>query len=302
MSMDSLHLLYTFREVAALASFSRAAARLRISRPTVTKHVAELEKRFDVRLLNRSTRAVSLTNAGQILLDCSEPLVEMAELTNAELRGHARHPQGRLRVAVPYGLDRTGFPHVLGQFMQAYPDVHVELHVTNRVIDLVQEGCDLALRVGRLRDENLIVRRLARVNWVLCATPQYWARKGMPVRPDELLAHAILGFAGPGGTTDLPFCANDEGYSLPVQTRMEADDPALLLSMALEGLGVASLPWALARPHLERGALVPVLGEFMPRDIWFHAAYVQRRHNSAALRTLLNFLESHPGRLPEAGV
>lgn len=290
--MDSLQLLHTFREVADRGSFSRAAVRLRMARPTVSKHVAELERRFEVRLLHRSTRAVSLTDAGRVLLDRSGPLIEMAAMTRAEVRGHASQPRGRLRVTVAHGLESTGLTDILGAFIRAHPDVHLALQMTNRRVDMVQDGCDLALRVGRLRDENLIVRRLARVEWVTCASPHYWARAGSPAHPDELHRHGILGLTRPGGTVELPFLIDGQECSIAMQARMEADEPSILLRLALQGLGVVSLPDAIARPHLERGTLVPVLDAFRPRDIWFHAAYVERRHRSAALRTLLAFLES----------
>ncbi|MDM0012598.1 LysR family transcriptional regulator [Variovorax sp. J22P168] len=290
--MDSLQLLHTFREVAARGSFSRAAVRLRVSRPTVSKHVAELERRFDVRLLHRSTRAVSLTDAGQVLLDRSEPLVEMAAMAGAELREHASRPRGRLRIAVSHGLDFTGLPDILSKFMTDCPDVHLGLHVTHRQDDLAQDGCDLALRVGRLRDENLIVRRLARVDWVVCASPQYWARSRMPAHPEELHRHELLGLSSGQGPIELPFQENGKACRLQLQSRMQADEASLLLPMALQGFGAVSLPVAIVRPHLENGALVSVLEDFMPRDIWFHAAYAQRRHHSAALRSLLGCLES----------
>lgn len=289
--MDSLQLIHTFREVAARGSFSRAATRLRISKPTVSKHVAELEKRFDVRLLNRSTRAVSLTDAGQVLLERSAPLIEMAALTRAELQGHASRPRGRLRVTAPYGLERTAFPDILGEYMRSHPDVHISLRVTNGAVDLVEDACDIALRLGRLRNDNLIVRRLARVDWVLCATPQYWARRGMPAQPEDMRTHEVLSFISRAGSALLPFEVDGQACEVPVTSRMECNEPSALVGIALGGLGAVAVPAVLARPHLERGALVPVLRDFMPRDIWFHAAYAQRRHNSAALRSLLGFLE-----------
>ncbi len=168
--MDGLDLLKAFREVAERGSFSRAATVLGTSKATVSKYVAQLEERFGVRLLNRSTRAVSLTDAGQLLLERSKPLMEMVELTQTELQEHAGHPRGRLRITAPHGFAQSAFPTVLGEFMKTYPDVHVSLHLSNRVIDLVEEGVDIALRLGRIRDENLIVRRLRQMELVLCAS------------------------------------------------------------------------------------------------------------------------------------
>lgn len=290
--MDGLDLLKAFREVAARGSFSRAATVLGVSKASVSKYVAQLETRFGVRLLNRSTRSVSLTDAGHLLLERSKPLMEMVELTQSELQEHAGHPRGRLRVTAPHGLAQSTFPGILGEFIAAYPDVHVSLHLSNRVIDLVEEGVDIALRLGRIRDENLIVRRLRQMDLALCATPGYWAKRGLPKKPDDMRRHDVLTYSLAGGAPHLPFEVDGLPYSVPVHSRMDANDAAPLVGAALAGLGAVCVPAMMAQSHIERGALVPVLKEYMPRDLWLYAAYSQRRHNSAALRALLDFLET----------
>ncbi len=290
--MDGLDLLKAFREVAARGSFSRAATALGVSKANVSKYVAQLEERFGVRLLNRSTRSVSLTDAGQLLLDRSQPLMEMIQLTQNELQDHAGHPRGRLRITAPHGLTQGSFLGLIGAFMSTYPDVHVSLHLSNRVIDLVEEGVDVALRMGRIRDENLIVRRLRLMDLALCAAPSYWARRGMPVKPDDMRRHDVLTYSLAGGPPQLPFEVDGKPYSVPVTSRMDANDAAPLIGVALAGLGAICVPTMMAQQHIERGALVPVLKEYMPRDLWLYAAYTQRRHNSAALRALLDFLEA----------
>jgi len=300
--MDGLDLLKTFREVAARGSFSRAAIALGMSKANVSKYVAQLEKRFGVRLLNRSTRSVSLTDAGHLLLERSKPLMEMVELTESELQEHAGRPRGRLRITAPHGLVQSGFPSILGDFIAAYPDVHVSLHLSNRVIDLVEEGVDVALRLGRIRDENLIVRRLKNMDLALCATPAYWARRGLPAQPDDMRKHDVLTYSLAGSSPSLPFEVNGEPYSVPVKSRMDANDGAPLIGVALAGLGAVCVPAMMVQPHIERGALVPVLKEYMPRDLWLYAAYTQRRHNSAALRALLDYLETRVGHHPPAPV
>ncbi|CAN7190259.1 LysR family transcriptional regulator [Variovorax sp. LjRoot290] len=289
--MDGLDLLKAFREVAERGSFSRAAKVLGTSKATVSKYVAQLEERFGVRLLNRSTRSVSLTDAGQLLLERSKPLMEMVELTQSELQEHAGHPRGRLRITAPHGFAQSAFPDILSEFIKTYPDVHVSLHLSNRVIDLVEEGVDIALRLGRIRDENLIVRRLRQMDLVLCAAPSYWARRGLPKKPDDMRSHDVLTYSLAEGAPHLPFEVDGKPYIVPVQSRMDANDAAPLIGAALAGLGAVCVPAMMAQSHVERGALVPVLKEYMPRDLWLYAAYSQRRHNSAALRALLDFLE-----------
>ena len=295
--MDGLNLLKTFLEVANVGSFSRAASKLGISKASASKHVATLEARFNVRLMNRSTRAVTLTDAGRLLQLRSAPLMEMVESTQSELQAHGSRPSGRLRVAGLHGLVQTDFPSLLSEFLTLYPDVHIDLQIGNRVVDLVEEGVDIALRFGRIGDENLIVRRLQRVELTLCATPSYWAwaGRGIPQTIDDMRQHDVLTYSLSGGAPHIPFEVDGEPYNLPIYGRMDANDSSTLIAAALAGIGAVCVPALLAQPYTESGSLVPVLKEFMPRDIWLYAAYTQRRHNSAALRALLKLLETRMG-------
>lgn len=288
--MDSLDLVKTFREVALRRSFSRAAIALGMSKASVSKRVAELEANCGVRLLNRSTRSLSLTDAGEVLLERSVQLVENAERTLADLQEFAIKPQGRLRMTAPSGLANEWLTGVLIDFMDQHPDVSISIDFTNRDVDLVEEGVDIALQGGRIEDLNLIVRRLAPVQTVLCASPGYWARHGLPKVPEDLERHALLRFSVmPQGY--LPLQKDGQAMPIAVRARMDSNEPAALIELALRGAGITMVPMFMARPPLERGALVPVFAEHMPRDIWIYAAYSQRRHNSAALRAMLDFLE-----------
>ncbi len=299
--MDGLDLIKTFREVAFRRSFSRAAISLGMSKATLSRYVAELEDRSGVRLLNRSTRSLSLTDAGQVLLERSTELVAMAENTLNDLQAHGAHPRGRLRMSAPHGLIAGWLSDVIAEFIKLYPDVYVSLVFTNSAIDLIEEGIDIHLTGGRIDDMNLIVRRLVQFEMVVCASPSYWAQRGMPRVPEDLARHDVLSYSA-APATHLRFEAAGEAYEVPVHSRMEANDAVALIELALRGAGVAYVPEPLAQSHLERGALVPVLREHMPHDHWLYAAYSQRRHNSAAMRAMLDFLEqsvaSNGGGLP----
>lgn len=291
-TMDTLELIRTFQEVAQRSSFSGAARVLNVSKANVSKYVSTLETRLGVRLLNRSTRSVSLTDAGNLLLQRSTPLMQMIDSTRAELQDHAREPSGRLRVTAPHGLLQTGLSQLLGEFMQKYPAVTLCLHLDNRMIDMIEEGIDVALRVSRIGNDNLIVRKLQPVAFVVAATPTYWADHGLPNHPEDLSDHDALTHSMYGGSSEWRFEVDGEPLSVPVRSRMDATDAAPLVCVALQGMGVVCLPRLLLEPHLDSGALQPVLQEFSPRDVWLYAAYVQRRHNSAALKALLAFLEA----------
>lgn len=289
--MDSLDLIRTFREVAALGSFSKAARRLDMSKATVSKYVAELETRFGVRLLNRSTRSVSLTDAGQLLLDRSQPVLEMVELTQAELQERANEPRGRLRIAAPYGMASGDLPNLLAEFMGYYPEVTITLQLSNHT-DLAEDGIDVELRFGPIENENLIVRKLLQMHMVVCASPLYWKKHGTPERPEELAVHDALTLLRQGSHPVWRFEHGGQVIDVPVNSRMEATEGAPLIQVAMRGFGVIYVPALVVQPHIDHGELVPVLQDYARKDMWLSAAYLQRKHNSAALRALLDFLQT----------
>jgi DNA-binding transcriptional LysR family regulator len=299
--MDTLELLKTFRDVAEQGSFSRAATRLGLAKATVSKYVAELEARLGVRLLNRSTRSVSLTDAGALLLERSGPVMEMLTLTRDELQAHASRPTGRLRISAPHGMGQGDLPRLLARFMGHYPDVRLSLHLSNRTVDLADEAIDLALRFGPVADENLIVRKLRQVPLVVCASPRYWKRHGVPAHPADLARHDALTYSRLGPHPHWRFEVDGRPMDVPLKSRMDATELAPLIQVAMEGFGVLYVPSMLVRSQIDHGELVAVLQGHARSDIWLSAAYLQRRHNSAALRALLDFLQTHLADRPVPG-
>jgi len=296
--MDSLDLIRTFREVAAHGSFSHAAKKLHMSKATVSKYVAELETRFGVRLLNRSTRSVSLTDAGQLLLERSTPVLEMVELTQAELQERASQPGGRLRISAPHGMGNGEFPSLLADFMRHYPQVTISLQLTNRTVDLAEEGIDVDLRTGPVEDANLIVRKLRPIHMVVCASPVYWKKHGQPEHPRDLAGHEALTSSLLGSQPVWRFDDGGEPIDVPVRSRMDCTEGAPLVRIAMHGFGVIYVPSITVQSHLDNGELIPVLQDYARKDMWLSAAYLQRRHNSAALRALLDFLQMRVGTAP----
>ncbi|MDR2852413.1 MAG: LysR family transcriptional regulator [Burkholderiaceae bacterium] len=288
--MDSLELIKTFREVATQGGFSRAAKRLHMSKATVSKYVAELEERFGVRLLNRSTRSVSLTDAGELLLERSTPMLEMAALTQAQLHDRANQPSGRLRILASTGVSRGRIPDLLSEFLSHYPEVSLSLYVTNRAIDLAEAGIDLVLRAGPIQNENLIVRKLLQIDYLVCASPLYWREHSKPKHPSELAEHAVLMLSSLSANPYWRFESANKVLDISVKPRVDATDASPLVQMALHGAGVLYLPAVAVQSHIESGELEPVLSGFSRKDVWLYAAYLQRRHNSAALRALIDFL------------
>lgn len=294
--MDSLDLIQTFREVARRNSFSAAARALDMSPANVSKYVAQLETRFGVRLFHRTTRKVSLTDAGQLLYERSGPVLELVQMTASELQERATRPSGRLTVTAPHALAHTGLSTLLGQYLTLYPEVSLNLLLSSRTLDLVEEGVDLAIRVGPIPDQNVIVRRLAQLERVVVASPAYWHTHGVPQNPRELAAHRILNANHGGEPTRWQF--NERGKTLEValQPYVDVNDVAPLPALAAMDLGVIYVARPLVQRQIDAGELVGALEPFIPQDLWIYAVYTQRRHNSAALTALLAFMESEMAR------
>jgi len=271
--MSDLHQLRVFKEVAARKSFTRAAFALRVSKANVTKSIAHLEENIGVRLLNRSTRSVTLTDPGATLYERLDPIFKLISELRDELAGFATHPKGRLRLAAPHGLSLGVLGKNIDDFVAQYPDVHVSLHLSNREEDLIVGGIDVALRIGPIEQRELIVRKLQPVPMILCASPKYWARRGIPSRPEDLAAHDVLTHSLWDSASRLSFVVDGETKYVDVRSRIEADDAAPLIALAVKGLGVTCVPEVLARAHLGSGALVPVLKDAMPKSIWLYATY-----------------------------
>ena len=289
--MDSLDLLRTFREVAHRNSFAAAGRVLDMSPASVSKYIAELETRFHVRLFHRSTRCVSLTDAGQLLYVRSGSVVDLFNLAEDEMLDRATRPSGRLYLTAPHVLMHTVLVRKLGEFMSLYPDVALHLTLTNRVVDMAEDGIDLAFRVGPIADSSLIVRRLLALEMVVAATPAYWREHGRPAHPRELMNHRTLAMAPPGEPAHWQFSIEGKAIDLPLKPIFTATDAAPLVPLARTGLGVIRGSRMLLREWIELQELEPLFGQYSPRNLWLYAAYTQRRHNSAAMNALLSFLE-----------
>jgi DNA-binding transcriptional LysR family regulator len=298
--MDTLELLHAFREVAQRSSFAAAARALDMSPANVSKYVAELEARFRLRLFNRTTRHVSLTDAGHLLYERTGPVVELIELTEDAMLERATRPSGRLNLTAAHGLMQTVLLRMLGEFMARYPDVSLHLRLTNRVVDMAEDGIDLAFRVGPIVENSLIVRRLLNLRMVVAASPNYWRDHGKPAHPGELLHHRTLAMVPPGQAPHWLFCVDGKVLDLPLKPVFTATDSAPLVPLARSGLGVIRGSRVLLADWIAREELEPLFGEYSPRDLWFYAAYSQRRHNSAAMNALLTFLETEMRRYQES--
>jgi DNA-binding transcriptional LysR family regulator len=287
--MDRLALLQTFIAVADTGSFTAAADRLGLSRAMASRHVQVLEDRLGVRLLQRTTRRVSPTEAGFGYLERGRRLLADFEEVENEVRGERAVPRGTLRVNAPVSFGRTHLAAALPGFLARYPDLAVEVTVNDRVVDLIEEGYDVAIRIGRLSDSTLVARRLGTVATRMAASPSYLEEHGTPRDPADLVRHTCLGYAY---SNSLQTVSHSDGRTAPVRFdgRLLANNGDLLAEAAAGGAGVVIQPDFILGPYFAQGRLVPVLPEWKRHDLGIFAVHHQSRHVAAKVRAFVDHM------------
>ncbi|MFV8603587.1 LysR family transcriptional regulator [Ralstonia pseudosolanacearum] len=287
--MDRLTSMAVFVKAVELGSFSAAAEVLQMSSQLVGKHVQGIEQRLGVRLLNRTTRRQSLTDFGRAFYERSKIIlaeVEIAENLAEETRAV---PTGKLRINAPVSFGMHTLAQRLPEYMKRYPEVEVEMTLSNRTVDLINEGYDAVFRVGELSDSGLIARSLAPYRLVLCAAPAYLEGRPPLTTPWDLRQHNCLGFAYTELRTNWTFDGPDGRVVVPVSSRLMVDHGEPLLCAALAGMGVLLQPLELVRSALADGSLVGVLPQYEPPTRPMHVLYAPDRRVTPKLRSFLDF-------------
>jgi DNA-binding transcriptional LysR family regulator len=293
-AMDRLDGLNAFVKVGELGSFSAAAKRLGWSKSAVSKQVAALEERLGATLLHRTTRAMSLTEAGTAFLARARAL--LAELAEAEaaVASLSGELQGTLWVNAPLSFGIRHVAPAVAPFLAAHPKLALELDLTDRFVDLVEEGYDLALRIGALADSSLIARKLAPVRRLLCAAPGYLARAGLPQTPQALAAHACLSYRQERRSSAWTLEREGERLQIGVSGPLTTNNGDVLLEAARAGAGIVDLPTFYTCDDLRDGRLLPVLPEWHPPSLALYAVYPPNRHLSVKVR---RFIDDFAARL-----
>lgn len=290
--------LETFVAVVEAGSFAAAAQRLRLARSAVSRRIGELETRLGAQLFIRTTRRRSLTDAGRQLYERSVRL--LADLEEAEqcVASGQTAVRGNIHLAAPLSFGLLHLGTALSTFLHRHPEVNLDLNLDDRRVNLVEEGFDLALRIGRLEDSSLVARRLAPIRIVACASPDYLSRMGEPAEPKDLLQHTGLfyGYVSDQQNWPYPGIARTLGARVPMRLRSNNGD--VLLQAAIEGLGVAVLPTFLAYRALTDGRLRPILRDHPLPELALHAVYPTRRHLPGRVRSLVDFLAAQFGDAP----
>ncbi|HSD75693.1 MAG TPA: LysR family transcriptional regulator [Steroidobacteraceae bacterium] len=297
--MENLPDIAVFVRVVDTGSFTAAAEALGISQPVVSKSVARLEERLGARLLNRTTRRLSLTEAGAELYRRSQHALKQIEDAELEVARYQTEPRGSLRASAPMSFGILHLAPVLHEFLDRFPGVSVDMSFDDRFVDIVEEGLDLAVRIGRLQDSALIARRIAPIRQAICASPAYFARHGVPRTPEDLLNHNCLLYSF--GSTPRAWrlvAADGSDYIMPVRGTVSMNNGLAERALALSGAGLIILPTFYVGDDLRAGRLKAVLCEWAPRDLSLHAVYPERRNLSPKVRAFVDFLAMKFGPEP----
>jgi DNA-binding transcriptional LysR family regulator len=288
--MDRVDSIAVFAEVADRGSFSAAARRLNRSPAAVTRAVAELEARLGVRLLNRTTRAVSMTDAGQrFLAGARRVLADLAEIEQAAA-GHGRAPRGELRITAPIVFGRRHVLPLVTDFLAQYPEVGVRLMLLDRPADLVEEGLDAAIRIGALSDSSSIATRVGVVGRIVVASPDYVRRRGRPKSPGDLAAHQIIAFAGIDGIERWRFHTAGRTVDAPIKPRLIVTTAEAAIDAAVSGFGITRVLSYQAVDALQQRTLLRLLRNHEGPQMPIHVLYPDGRHPPPKLRAFLDFL------------
>lgn len=288
--MNKLQQMQAFVAVADSGSFVRAASAMNVSKTAVSRLVSDLEARLGVRLIQRTTRRLSLTAEGQVFLERCRELLGTVESIEAEVTAHAEHAIGHLRINVPVSYGTMILGPLWPRFLARHPQVSLEVTLADRFVDVVDEGYDLAVRIGNLRPSTLVGRRLGATRLVLCASPGYLRERGEPTHPAELSAHATIGYSLLTTGDQWHFDGPQGPVAVRVSPRMHSNSGYTCCVAALADQGIVLEPMFLVRSHLASGALRELMPAYRGPTFGIHALYPSRRHLAPKVRLLVAFL------------
>ena len=304
--MDRFLALSVFAKVVEQGSFARAAERLELSTSAVSRHVAELEAHLEARLINRTTRRLSLTETGSAFYErCVQLLADLEEAEEA-VTAATVVPRGTLKLTCSITFGTRHLAPAIAAFAARHPQLRFDVELSDRALDIVDEGFDLAVRIGEIGSQSLIGRRIGGSQVVCCAAPSYLAAHGVPRSPTELARHACLSYEY-SPTRNIWRFRDRQGNEQDVRIGgpVHANNGQMLCALAVAGVGINFEPDFIVAPDVRAGRLVPLLPEFAPPSIPIHAVYPSRRHLSAKVRAFVDFLAARYSNaaewaLPEA--
>ncbi len=288
--MDKLISMKVFEKVAKHNSFSAAAENMGLSKAMVSKHIASLENSLDVLLLNRTTRRLSLTESGAAYLERVKHILSDIEETELAVSTLSSEPRGTLKLTAPTSFGAFHLARAIGGYKQIYPDVHIEMVLSERLPDLVEDGIDLAIHVGHLDDSSLIARRLASARMVVCGSPGYFNKYGIPKTPEDLTDHKCLIYTPRTPVNEWSFQKDQKQFNVRVSGDIRSNIGDALRVAAMQDSGLIQLPTYMTGLDIKAGRLQVVLEGYEPPESPINALYLHRKHLSAKVRTFVDYL------------
>jgi DNA-binding transcriptional LysR family regulator len=288
--MDKFQEMQSFVAVVDAGSFVGAADALDTSKAAVSRHVADLEQRLGVRLLNRTTRKLSLTDDGQTFYHQCTEIISALDDAESELSSRSAEASGMVRISAPVTFGILHLAPLWGVFLNKHPKVTLDVSLSDRTVDLVEDGFDLAIRVSRAPQPNLIVRKLATTRMVLCATPKYLKKHGTPKRPQDLAEHDVISYSYWYTRDEWEFNGPDGPISVKTHPRLHANSGDTCRAAALQHQGIIFQPSFLVYDDLRSGELKEILPTYRSDDLGIYAIYSSRRQLPLKLRHLIDFL------------
>jgi len=293
--MEELKRIGIFTKVVQAKSFSEAARQLGVAKSAVSKQIKLLEEQIDARLFNRSTRKISLTEAGQKYYRHCEHIVNRAEFALDELHNYQNQPTGTLRISAPIPFGRTILIPVIKQLRELYPKLNIDLQLDDQIVNIVEQGIDLTLRVGSLQDSNLIAKKLCDTPAMLIASPQYLATYGVPTEPSALAKHQWLALsvqASPYSKTFLHKITGEKS-TVSLQGNLSINSVEAIIAAATNGLGLAMLAKVTIEEPLQSGQLVSLLPDHQAMPVPIYAVYPHREYLPSKVKVFLKLLEQY---------
>ncbi|WP_428688471.1 LysR substrate-binding domain-containing protein [Roseibium sp.] len=294
--MDKIETIRAFMAVAQENSFTAAGRRLGISTKLVSKYVRHLESELQTQLFNRTTRSVSLTDVGSAYLERCRPVLEQLDELDSLVRERQGALAGPIRLTAPTGFGSTRLSQALAPFLRQHPDLELDMKLTDNRVALVEEGFDLAIRIGALRDSTLIARKLVDMPLVLCASPDYLEGHGRPQHPRALTTHVCLTDSNQLEVNVWRFRSNDEEHVIRLNGAVQTNSPGALTQLAIGGLGITRSPFYAVEEALENGRLERVLPDYQTDVFAVYALYPPNRHLTRKVRALIDHLAGEFGR------
>ena len=301
--MDELKRIGVFTRVVETKSFSEAARQLGVAKSAVSKQIVQLEKEVGVRLLNRTTRSLSLTEAGEIFYRHSAEIVNRTKIALSELREYQNQPTGTLRISCPVDYGTQHLVPVIKEVRALYPLLKIDLLLEDRVINMVEDGVDLAIRIGWLQESNLVAKKICETPVIVFASPEYLAKKGTPRTPQELQQHDWISLSLFSSPLTWEFEKKGQKHSAQKQgaqkqkvqmhSQLKSNSVAAVVALAKSGQGISALSKFVVQDDIDQGLLQPLLTDYELEASGIYAVYPHREHVPPKVRIFIDFLSKH---------